>query len=335
MVVVAHGGDGAGMTFIGYHASHEQFAPDDLMRWVVRAEQAGFTAAMSSDHFSPWSTAQGQAGFAWSWLGAAMQATALPFSIVTAPGDRYHPAILAQAIATLAVMFPGRFAPALGSGEALNEHITGNRWPPKAERDARFRECATIIRALLAGETVTHDGLVTVDDAKLWTRPETPPPLIGAALSEDTARQIGTWADGMITVQGPPEKLRAMIDAFREVAGHDAPVYLQSHISYAATDEEAQANAVDQWKGCVLAGQLGSELRSVRLFEAAASTVRPDDLASAVRISADLKQHRDWIAGDLALGIQGCYLHNVGRNQQEFIDVFGREVLPAFTSKSP
>src|SRR4029453_5878462 len=137
---------------------------------------------MSSDHFSPWSERQGESGFAWSFLGAALQATALPFGVVNAPGQRYHPAIIAQAAATLAELFPGRLWVALGSGEASNEHITGEGWPTKATRNARLRECVEVIRALFAGEVVDHDGLVRVDRARLWTLPPEPPSLIGAAV---------------------------------------------------------------------------------------------------------------------------------------------------------
>src|ERR687893_926475 len=125
------------MVLFGFHASHEQVPPGALLAAVRRAEEAGFDAAMSSDHLSPWSARQGQSAFAWSWLGAALQATTLPFGVVTAPGQRYHPAIIAQAVATLAEMFPDRFWVALGTGEASNERITGARWPNKAERNAR------------------------------------------------------------------------------------------------------------------------------------------------------------------------------------------------------
>ena len=155
------------MTIVGWHASHEQIAPSELLRAVKRVEQAGFDAAMSSDHFSPWGERQGESGFAWSWLGAAMATTELPFGIVNAPGQRYHPAIIAQAAATLAEMFPGRFWIALGTGEASNEHITGDVWPPKDVRNRRLLECVAVIRSLLAGEEVSHDGLVRVDRARL------------------------------------------------------------------------------------------------------------------------------------------------------------------------
>src|SRR5690349_22421621 len=144
------------MTRFAWHASHEQVPPDALLAAAQHAEQVGFPAAMSSDHCAPWSERQGQSAFAWSWLGAALQATGLPFGVVNAPGQRYHPAIIAQAIGTLAAMYPGRFWAALGSGEASNEHITGTGWPAKPVREARLRECVEIIRALLRGEEVSH-----------------------------------------------------------------------------------------------------------------------------------------------------------------------------------
>jgi probable non-F420 flavinoid oxidoreductase len=208
-----------GMPIIGFHASHEQIDPRSLLDAVQAAEAAGFQAAMCSDHFSPWSTRQGESGFAWSWLGAALQATSLSFGVVNAPGQRYHPAIIAQAAATLSQMFPGRFWVALGSGEAMNEHITGDRWPVKSLRNARLRECVDVMRALFAGETVSHSGLVQVDRARLWTRPATPPPLIGAAVSEATAAWVGDWADGLVTINQPKDKLERMVAAFREKGG--------------------------------------------------------------------------------------------------------------------
>src|ERR671916_352648 len=216
------------MAAIGFHASHEQITPSALLAAVRDAEAAGFGALMCSDHFSPWSERQGESGFAWSWLGAAMGATDLPFGVVNAPGQRYHPAIVAQAAATLAEMFPGRLWVCLGSGEASNEHITGDRWPPKPVRNARLLECVEIIRALLRGEEVTHDGLVTVDRARVWSRPAEPPPLIGAAVSEETARWVGGWADGLATIHQPREQLERVVGAFREGGGEGKPMILQA-----------------------------------------------------------------------------------------------------------
>src|SRR5918999_2204897 len=173
------------MPTVAFHASHEQVPPSRLLQAVMAAEEAGFQGATSSDHLAPWSERQGHSGHAWSWLGAAMQATSLPFGVVTAPGQRYHPAETAQAIATLGDLFPGRFWAALGSGEALNEHVTGERWPLKEERDARLLECVEVLRALLRGEEVTHRGLVTVDRARVWSLPAEIPPLYAAAVSPE------------------------------------------------------------------------------------------------------------------------------------------------------
>ena len=204
---------------VGWHASHEQVPPSALLTAAQRAEAAGFDAAMCSDHFAPWSERQGESGFSWAWLGAALARTALPFGLVTAPGQRYHPAIVEQAAATLTEMFPGRLWVALGTGEALNEHITGDRWPDKAQRTARLAECVDVIRALFAGEEVTHDGLVRVDRARLWTRPDVAPALVGAAVSPETASWVGGWADGLITVNQEPEVLRKVVAAFRDGGG--------------------------------------------------------------------------------------------------------------------
>src|SRR5688500_4614415 len=146
------------MAMIGYHASHEQFKPSDLLRFALMAKEAGFTAINSSDHFLPWSERQGQSGFSFAWLGASMQATGLPHGVVCSPGYRYHPAIVAQAAATLSEMFPGNFWISVGSGEALNERIMGERWPAKKERNDRLKESVDIIRKLFAGETVSQKG---------------------------------------------------------------------------------------------------------------------------------------------------------------------------------
>lgn len=320
------------MTTIGYHASHEQFTPSELLTAVRAAEQAGFTAAMCSDHFAPWSEAQGQSGFAWSWLGAALQATQLPVGVVNAPGVRYHPAIIAQAAATLAEMFPDRFWVALGTGQAMNEHITGEHWPPKADRNARLRECVDVIRALWAGETVTHRGRwFQVEEAKLWTRPARPPMIVGPALSEETAAFAGEWADALITVNAPPDRLRRLVAAFREGGGEGKPLYLQIHLSIAATDDAARANAYDQWRTPILPGIVNEFLKSPAQLEAATSFVRPEDLDDFVRISADPGRHIEWLQADRALGFSHLYLHNVGRNQQEFIDIFGDQILPHIT----
>ena len=249
------------MARIGYHASHEQFSPKDLLTFVAHAEAVGFTAAKSSDHFHPWSLRQGQSGFAWSWLGAALQATSFPIGSITAPGYRYHPAIVAQAAATLSEMFPGRFWLALGSGEAVNEAICGEYWPEKAERNARLAECAAIIRALLNGEEVTHRGRVTVVEARLYSLPNERPLIFGAAVTPDTARQVATWADGLLTVGGEADNVRKVVDAFREHGGAEKPVKIQHGLSFASDAEAALANARDQWAAAIVGGEVQWDLR--------------------------------------------------------------------------
>lgn len=313
---------------IGYHASHEQFSPSELRALAIEAEQAGFEAIMCSDHIEPWSAEQGQSGFVWSWLGAAMQLTSLPFGVVTAPGWRYHPAVIAQAAATIAELFAERFWVAFGSGEALNEHITGERWPAKPERNARLRECVEVIRALWAGETVTHHGLIHVDEATVWVRPQRPPKIAGAALSVETAEFVGGWADALITINAPRDQLQSIVEAFSRGGGDGKPVFLQVHVSYAQTIEEATANALEQWKSVILPPEVNQYLRTPAHFAQAASFVTADDVAKHVRVSADPEQHLEWLNADFELGISELYLHNVNRNQSEFMQMFGERVLP-------
>lgn len=315
------------MTVFGFHASHEQVPPGDLLAAVIRAEQAGFTAAMCSDHFSPWSSRQGESGFAWSWLGAALQATGLTFGVVNAPGQRYHPAIVAQAIGTLGSMYPGRFWAALGSGEASNEHITGTAWPHKDVRNQRLQESVQVIRDLLQGKEVSHEGLVTVDRARLWTRPSQPVQLLGAAVSAETAGWCAGWADGLITIAADEKTLRQVISAYRDSGGR-GKVCLQVHLSYAADEDEALRIAHEQWRTNVFAPPLCWDVDSVQVFDQAAEHVPPGAMHQAVRISADPARHADWLNQYAVLGFDAIYLHHVGRDQTEFIDVFGEKVLP-------
>jgi probable non-F420 flavinoid oxidoreductase len=315
------------MTAFGFHASHEQVHPSALLAAVQRAEQAGFDAAMSSDHFSPWSERQGQSAFAWSWLGAALQATTLPFGVVNAPGQRYHPAIIAQAIGTLGAMYPGRFWAALGTGEASNEHITGADWPRKQVRNDRLRECVDIIRALLRGEEVSHDGLVRVDRARVWTRPPEPPPLIGAAVSVETARWCADWADGLITVNAAPEHLRKMIDAYRDAGGR-GPLHLQVHLSWAPEQAEAEALAHEQWRSNVFPPPACWDIDTAETFDAVSQEVTLEQVGRSVHISADLGRHTEQLAEYAALGFDQIALHHVGQQQEAWIDAFGAKVLP-------
>ncbi|AXX31024.1 F420-dependent glucose-6-phosphate dehydrogenase, Mext_1273 family [Actinosynnema pretiosum subsp. pretiosum] len=314
------------MTVLGVHASHEQIHPTGLLDAVRKAEEVGFDAAMCSDHFAPWSARQGQSALAWAWLGAALQATNLPMGVVNAPGQRYHPAIIAQAIATLGAMYPGRFWAALGTGEAANEHITGDPWPRKDLRSARLLECVEVIRALLRGEEVSHDGLVTVDRARLWTLPEEPPALVGAAVSVETARWCASWADGLITVNAPAEHLRKMVDAYRD-AGGKGPLHLQVHLSWDPDEETARAIAHDQWRSNVFPPPVCWDLETPEHFDAVSEHVTAEQIGRVVNVSSDLGRHAELLRSYVELGFEKVFLHHVGQEQDRFLDAFGERVL--------
>jgi G6PDH family F420-dependent oxidoreductase len=258
-----------------------------------------------------------------------MERTQLPFRTVSAPGYRYHPAILAQAGATLSVLYPERLWMALGTGQRLNEAITGVAWPQKQERQALLQECVEIMRALWVGETVTRLGRVTVQEAKLYTRPEQPPLAIGAATTPGTARWLGAWADGMITLAGGPvEQLRETIRAFREGGGEGKPVLAQAKLAWGADEPAVREDALHQWGTNLLQGQVVWEIPTPQMFEEATQLLGTDDLDGTVRVSTDLHQHAAWLNEYAECGVDELILHNVASNQAAFIDAFGAHVLP-------
>lgn len=316
------------MTAYGFHVSHEQFSPAEALQLLRAAQDAGFATGMCSDHFAPWSSRQGHSGHAWAWLGSALASTELPMGVVTAPGQRYHPAVLAQAAATLAQMHPGRLWVALGTGQALNEHITGDRWPSKEERTRRLEECVDVIRALFAGEEVSHDGLVRVDRARLWSLPERPPILLGAAVTPGTARRVAAWADGLVTVNRPGDAHRDTLAAYRDAGGR-GPAVLQAHLSWAPTGQEALDAAYDQWREAALGSDVGWEIPLPEHFEQAAAGTEPHRVEGPVLVSAELGRHAAWLARQGAHGFDEVMLHQVAKDHQlRFVETFGAEVLP-------
>jgi coenzyme F420-dependent glucose-6-phosphate dehydrogenase len=316
---------------LGFHCSHEQLPPSTLLRLATLADEAGFGAAMCSDHFHPWSERQGHSGYAWSWLGAALQTTRMSFGTVCAPGQRYHPAVIAQAAATLSEMFPDRFWIAVGSGEALNESITGHAWQPKQERHLRLIESVEIIRGLWAGAEVTKWGTVVTKAARLYSRPAILPRLFGAALTPETARWVGSWADGLITAAGPRDDMRRVVEAFRESAGDVKPMFLQATVSFAPTDEEAARAAHDQWRHCALPVAHLADLPSTAAFDRATANSDARAVLSTVRASSDIGRHLGWLHQDHELGFERIYLHNVAREHQErFIEACAEQVIPVF-----
>ena len=324
---------------IGYAAALEQFAPSEVLDYCVHAEQHGFSGVMAADHFQPWVPQQGQASFVWNVLTAVGERTAGDLGPgVTAPTFRWHPAMVAQASATLAAMYPGRHWLGLGSGEALNEHVVGGYWPEAPERIDRMFEAVDIISKLftgsLAGRDVKHAGeFYRLESTRLWTMPEQPPEILVATAGPVTARRAGRHADGLITVGAPLDKIEALFARFaagaRE-AGKDPatmPKVLQVHLSWAETDEQAIANALHEWPNGGMRFPK-ADIRSPFEIAQIAKLVRPEDFEDRMVISADPDVHRAEIQRYVDLGFDRIYLHNVGRNQQQWLEVFGRDVLP-------
>ena len=328
---------------IGYAAMLEQFHPREAVELTVHAERRGFSGVMAADHFQPWVPQQGQSAFVWNVLAAIGERTTGDLGPgVTAPTFRWHPAMVAQASATLAAMYPNRHWLGLGSGEALNEHVVGSYWPEAPERINRLFEAIEIIRKLfagsLAGRDVKHSGdFYKLESTRLWTMPETAPEILVATAGPVTAKRAGRNADGLITVGAPREKIEGLFERFaagaRE-AGKDPeamPRVLQLHLSWAPTDEEALANALTEWPNGGMRFPK-ADIRSPFEFAQIAKLVRPEDFAGRLVISADPDVHRAEIQRFVDLGFDRVYLHNVGRNQREWIDVFAAEVLPAIVA---
>ncbi|MEE6272766.1 TIGR03557 family F420-dependent LLM class oxidoreductase [Georgenia wangjunii] len=324
---------------IGYAAALEQFHPTEAVDYSALAEEHGFSGVMAADHFQPWTPAQGQSAFVWNVLTAVAERTRGDLGPgVTAPTFRWHPAMVAQASATLAAMYPGRHWLGLGSGEALNEHVVAGYWPEAPERINRMFEAIEIIRKLftasLAGKDTKHSGTYyKLESTRLWTMPEVAPPILVATGGPVTAKRAGKHADGLITVGAPLEKISGLFEKFaagaRE-AGKDPgtmPRVLQLHLSWAPTDEEAMANAMTEWPNGGMKFPK-ADIRSPFDFAAIAKLVREEDFAGRMVISADPDVHRAEIQKYVDLGFDRVYLHNVGRNQAEWLEVFGRDVLP-------
>ncbi|WP_207454817.1 TIGR03557 family F420-dependent LLM class oxidoreductase [Herbiconiux sp. SYSU D00978] len=324
---------------IGYAAMLEQFHPTEAVELSAYAESKGFSGVMAADHFQPWVPQQGQSSFVWNVLTAIAERTRGDVGPgVTAPTFRWHPAMVAQASATLAAMYPGRHWLGIGSGEALNEHIVGQYWPEAPERINRMFEAVDIIKKLfagsLAGKDVKHSGqFFKLESTRLWTMPETAPEILVATAGPVTAKRAGRHTDGLITVGAPVEKIAGLFARFAEGAresGRDPdrmPRVLQLHLSWAPTDEEALTNALVEWPNGGMRFPK-SDIRSPFEFEQLAKLVRPDDFEGRMVVSADPDVHRAHIQRYVDLGFDRIYLHNVGRNQREWIDVFSRDVLP-------
>ena len=317
------------MPEIGYALSSEEHAPNDLVRHAKLAEEAGFTFALISDHYHPWIDKQGHSPFVWGVIGGISQQTErlVLGTGVTCPTIRIHPAIIAQAAATAAAMMPGRFFLGVGSGENLNEHILGDQWPPVDVRLEMLEEGIEVIRLLWQGGLQSHYGEhFVVENARLYTLPDAPPPIHVAASGEKAAELAGTIGDGLIATS--PDK--DTLNAFRTNGGDGKPLYGQVTVCWGEDERQAIRTAHEWWPTSAIPGQLGQELALPAHFEQAAQLVTEEMVADKIPCGPDAKRMLDEIKSFVDAGYDNVYLHQVGPDQEGFIRFCEREILPAF-----
>jgi coenzyme F420-dependent glucose-6-phosphate dehydrogenase len=316
------------MVQIGYALSSEEHTPLDLVRNAQRAEAAGFTFSLISDHYHPWVDAQGHSPFVWSVIGSIATSTSnLSLGTgVTAPTVRIHPAIIAQAAATSAAMMPGRFFLGVGSGEALNEHITGERWPETEIRLEMLEESIAVMRLLWQGGNQSHHGkYYTVENARLYTLPEQPVQIMIGASGPKAAELAGRLGDGLISTS-PDEEI---VQTFKG-AGGKGPMYGQLTVCWAESNDQAIKTAHEIWPNSAIPGELGQELPTPAHFEQAAQMVRPEDIARQVTHGPDAQAYLEKISEYVEAGFDHVYLHQIGPDQEGFIKFCESEILPRY-----
>lgn len=315
------------MTNLGYALATEEHGPDDLVENAARVEETGFGYALISDHFHPWTSSQGNTPFVWSTLGGIAEATdSLEIGTgVTCPGVRIHPAVTAHAAATAATMFDGRFFFGVGTGENLNEHVTGDRWPSFEIRMELLNEAIDVIRKLWTGTNVTHHGAhYTVENARLFTLPDEEPPIYVSGTGLQSARVAGELGDGLIST-APKEDL---VEMFKE--RNDGPRYGQVTVCYAESESVARATAHEWWPNIAIEGELGQLLPTPTHFEQAATMVSKEDVAGLVACGPDPDTHIEMIETFTDAGFDHVYVHQVGPNQADFFDFYEQDILPSF-----
>jgi G6PDH family F420-dependent oxidoreductase len=308
---------------IGYGLSCEEYTPAELLDQARRAADAGFGALWISDHYHPWNDAQGQSPFVWSMIGALSQATDLPITTaVTCPTVRLHPAVVAQAAATSAVLTGGRFTLGVGTGEALNEHILGGPWPPAAQRMEMLEEAVEVMRALWTGDLVNHHGrYYTAEQARIYTVPDEPVPVYVSGFgprATDLAARIG---DGFVNVKPDPDA----VSRFREQSG-GKPAIAGAKGCYAATEDEARGIAHRLWPNEGLPGELAQILPLPRHFEQASELVTPDLVKMAC--GPDPAAHQAMVKTYEEAGYDWLYVAAVGPHHRELIELYRDEILP-------
>lgn len=315
------------MVEIGYKLSSEEHGPLDLVCYARQAEEASFSFASISDHYHPWIDAQGQSPFVWCTLGGISQVTS-KMNITTGatcPTVRIHPAIIAQAAATSASMMPGRFTLALGSGENLNEHILGDRWPPAPIRIDMLEEAVDVIRLLWQGGMQDYHGyFYVVENAKIYTLPKELPSIIVAASGEIAAEAAGRIGDGLMTVGANKQ----IIEVFNESGGRGKPVYAECTVSWAKSENDAKRLAYEQWPTPANQGELGQELPVPQQFEALQKMVTPEDVVKNMAYGPDPQRYVDKVNEYVTAGVDHIVVHQIGQDQAGFIQFFAREVMP-------
>jgi coenzyme F420-dependent glucose-6-phosphate dehydrogenase len=314
---------------LGYAISSEEHRPLDLVRNASRAEEAGFTFALVSDHFHPWIDRQGQSPFVWSVLGGIALATEhlLVGTGVTCPTMRIHPAIVAQAAATAASMLPGRFFLGVGTGENLNEHVLGLRWPATEVRREMLEEAVEVMRELWRGELTSHHGRhYTVENARIYTLPDDPIEVMIAAGGTEAAALAGRLGDGLIGTSPDTE----VVDAFDEAGGEGKPRYAQVTVCWAEREEDARRTALEWWPNAALQGPLGQELALPSYFEEASAMVTEEDIATAIVCGPDPEAHAKGIDAYVDAGFTHVYVHQVGPDQDGFLRFYASEILPRY-----
>jgi len=317
------------MVEIGYALSSEEHPAPDLVRYARDAEQSGFTYASISDHFHPWTDRQGESSFVWSVLGGIAQATTTLAvgTGVTCPIARYSPPIVAQAAATVTTMMPGRFFLGVGTGEALNEHITGQPWPPHSVRSSMLEEAIEIIRALWAGETVCRRGThFTVENARVFSLPEQPPPIIVAAGGPTMAELAARIGDGLINFAPG----RSIVHAHRE-AGGTGPTHVQYNVCWAEDEQRARKTALEVCTTVALEGELGQFLPYPAHFEAATAKLTEDDIAEVIVCGPEPERHCEGLQKCIDAGFDHIHVDQVGPDQEGFFAFYQSEVLPQFS----
>jgi coenzyme F420-dependent glucose-6-phosphate dehydrogenase len=317
------------MAQIGYTLSSEEHGPGDLVRHARAAEEAGFSFASISDHYHPWIDRQGHSPFVWSVLGAVAGATERLHLLtgVTCPIIRIHPAIVAHAAATTALLLPGRFSLGVGTGENLNEHVHGDRWPAVDQRLEMLDEAIDVIRLLWQGGQQTHRGrFYTVEQARVYDLPDEPPPILVAAKGDKATRLAAEKGDGLVGTAPDAD----MISTFEEAGGKEKPRYGQLHVCWAKDEAEAKRTAREWWPNAAVPGELSVELPLPRHYEQAAEALSEDDVAESVVCGPDPERHIQAIQQYADAGFTHVYVHQVGPDQDGYLRFAEEQVLPKF-----